>query len=564
MPLDWRSVCTTCSAAVRRELYVRRPFRYGAGRQWRGNNAMGFLPHFLKQAINASMGFLSSPRRLCALAVTGILASAIPTSDAIAAAADHLPPAQQVLRFIADTIDWYRHLPTAQQIGTEPADLLFLEDNRSITKDVVRLSFEFGKGVAAIDPPDAASALDPSAAKSELQDLVAAKAKVDANAQQAVNQLNSLTETTLSPRDGDGERLGARMAEIRKRVHLLSEMSANYQTLLGFIRNATVDPDRAADLAAVVENLERTVPDVSAAPPPPISTITADPSRLSSGIVGMLSRVSAIARKKRLIDGAIARTGELSKSLQRIRAPIRESFRKELPTFSPDATAVDVLEQQESHLTDLITEAKTVSPALGGLIKQQMLLNLYLTHLAGWRSEVQNESRRAWKGLLVRLGILVAAIVFLLGIRMLVRRLIYRQVRHLDTRQMLLIGERVLLWLIIVALVLFSFALDLSSLATFLGLLSAGVAVSFHDVFLAIGGYLLMVQKFHLRVGDRVQISGVAGEVSNLGLMQFELSEIDPATEQRTGRVVYFSNSYVFVSPATPLFRKVTATATSL
>jgi len=46
--------------------------------------------------------------------------------------------------------------------------------------------------------------------------------------------------------------------------------------------------------------------------------------------------------------------------------------------------------------------------------------------------------------------------------------------------------------------------------------------------------------------------------------MQFELSEIDPATEQRTGRVVYFSNSYVFVSPATPLFRKVTAPATSL
>jgi len=522
---------------------------------------MGFLPQFFHLAINEFMGFLSSPRRICALAVAGILASALPTNGVMAAAADHLPAAQQVLRFIADTIDWYRHLPTAQQIGTEPADLLFLEDNRSITKDVVRLSFEFGKGVAAIDPPDAASTLDASAAKNELQDLVAAKAKVDANAQQAVNQLNSLTEATLRPRDGDGEKLDARIAEIRRRIHLLSVMSANYQTLLGLIRNATADPDRTADLAAVVENLQGTVPDVSAPAAAPISNITADPPRLSSGILGMLSRVSAIARKKRLIDETIARTAELSKSLQRIRDPIRESFRKELPTFSPDATAVAVLEQQETQLTDLIAEAKTVSPALGGLIKQQMLLNLYLTHLAGWRSEVQNESRGAWKGLLVRLGILVAAVAFLLGIRMLVRRLIYRQVRHLDTRQMLLIGERVLLWLIIVAVVLFSFALDLSSLATFLGLLSAGVAVSFHDVFLAIGGYLLMVQKFHLRVGDRVQISGVAGEVSNLGLMQFELSEIDPATEQRTGRVVYFSNSYVFVSPATPLFRKVTAPA---
>jgi len=45
--------------------------------------------------------------------------------------------------------------------------------------------------------------------------------------------------------------------------------------------------------------------------------------------------------------------------------------------------------------------------------------------------------------------------------------------------------------------------------------------------------------------------------VINLSLMQFELDEIDPATDRRTGRVVFFSNSYVFVSPATPLFKQV-------
>jgi hypothetical protein len=44
--------------------------------------------------------------------------------------------------------------------------------------------------------------------------------------------------------------------------------------------------------------------------------------------------------------------------------------------------------------------------------------------------------------------------------------------------------------------------------------------------------------------------------VTSLGLFQLELSEIDAATENRTGRVVFFTNSYVFVSPATPLFRQ--------
>jgi hypothetical protein len=66
---------------------------------------------------------------------------------------------------------------------------------------------------------------------------------------------------------------------------------------------------------------------------------------------------------------------------------------------------------------------------------------------------------------------------------------------------------------------------------------------------------LVIVRRFHVRIGDRVQIAGVSGEVANLGLFQLELSEIDAGTEKRTGHVVFFSNSYVFVSPATSLFR---------
>ena len=101
----------------------------------------------------------------------------------------------------------------------------------------------------------------------------------------------------------------------------------------------------------------------------------------------------------------------------------------------------------------------------------------------------------------------------------------------------------------------------MSSLATFLGLLSAGLAVGLRDVLLAIGGYLVIVRKFRLRVGDRVQISDVTGEVTKLGILQFDLSEIDTATGRRTGRLASFSNSYVFVSPATPLFRQFSAPA---
>ena len=55
------------------------------------------------------------------------------------------------------------------------------------------------------------------------------------------------------------------------------------------------------------------------------------------------------------------------------------------------------------------------------------------------------------------------------------------------------------------------------------------------------------------RTGDRVQISGVTGDVIEIGWLQFQLREIDSATWQTTGKVVTFSNSFVFSAPGTGL-----------
>ena len=53
------------------------------------------------------------------LIVTVLLVSTVFANDLTSAQTAQLPPQQQVLTFIADAIDWYRHLPTAQRIGTE-------------------------------------------------------------------------------------------------------------------------------------------------------------------------------------------------------------------------------------------------------------------------------------------------------------------------------------------------------------------------------------------------------------------------------------------------------------
>src|SRR5215469_3996975 len=87
------------------------------------------------------------------LVVTAVLSSVVIPNSPAAEVISQLPSDQQVLTFIGDTIDWYRQLPTSQRIGSEPADLFFLEDNRPTALEIARLSFRFGKAVAAIQPP---------------------------------------------------------------------------------------------------------------------------------------------------------------------------------------------------------------------------------------------------------------------------------------------------------------------------------------------------------------------------------------------------------------------------
>ncbi len=59
-----------------------------------------------------------------------------------------------------------------------------------------------------------------------------------------------------------------------------------------------------------------------------------------------------------------------------------------------------------------------------------------------------------------------------------------------------------------------------------------------------------------IRIGERVQISGVTGDVINMGMLQFQLREFDVEEDRFTGHVATFSNSLVFVSPAIGLLNR--------
>jgi small-conductance mechanosensitive channel len=91
----------------------------------------------------------------------------------------------------------------------------------------------------------------------------------------------------------------------------------------------------------------------------------------------------------------------------------------------------------------------------------------------------------------------------------------------------------------------------LRSIGTFLGLLSAGLAIALKDVVADLAAWLFIVFRRPFEVGDRVQIGPHAGDVVDLTVFQFTLLEIGNWVEadQSTGRVIHIPNALVFTQP---------------
>ncbi len=88
----------------------------------------------------------------------------------------------------------------------------------------------------------------------------------------------------------------------------------------------------------------------------------------------------------------------------------------------------------------------------------------------------------------------------------------------------------------------------IGSLATFLGLLGAGIAVALKDPLQNLAGWLFILWRRPFAVGDRIQIGGDAGDVIDLRIFQFTLLEIGNwvDADQSTGRLVHVPNGKVF------------------
>lgn len=486
-------------------------------------------------------------------------------ADAPQALRYHLPANGDVVAFLLQSVDWYRHFYTEQNIATDPADLLFAENNRPIAAQIVRFSFDFAKADLALtnslnsEPAVMAQANSPS---SDLARFLALKKQNDDAVQKTNQDIAELKKRITAERGAERKKLEAALATSQSQLALLQVGSTTLDDLIEFARStgAQQAPD---DLASVINDLEQELPELdnSVAPkskPPAQETGSGSAAHIhDSGILGLVSEVQALNRKLRTIDDHARVTDNLASSAQNLRRPIEASI-SHIQSDSLSALNsgdVSLLQQHKSHLDDLRAELQSVVPALVASNKQQALLAVYKVHLSTWRNTVAEQYRNAWKKLVLHVVILVLIVVLLFGISLAVRRVGERHVHDANRRRIIAMVRHATLLFAIVLVLAFGLASDLSSLLTYLGLLTAGLAVALQNVILAWVGYFVLVGEDGIRTGDRVQISGVTGDVIEIGLLQFRIKEFDLQKQKYTGNVATFSNSFVLLSPASGLLK---------
>lgn len=86
------------------------------------------------------------------------------------------------------------------------------------------------------------------------------------------------------------------------------------------------------------------------------------------------------------------------------------------------------------------------------------------------------------------------------------------------------------------------------NLATFLGLVSAGLAIALADVFLNLAGWAYVLLRHPFRVGDRIEIDGNSGDVIDIRVLRFSILEIGNwvHADQSTGRIIHVPNGLLF------------------
>jgi small-conductance mechanosensitive channel len=143
-------------------------------------------------------------------------------------------------------------------------------------------------------------------------------------------------------------------------------------------------------------------------------------------------------------------------------------------------------------------------------------------------------------------SVIIITILWLL--KLVINRLILRKITDMKSRyqwRKIISAAIAVFGIIIVGRLWYE---GVQSIATYLGLLSAGIAIALKDLIANFAGWIFIISRKPFEAGDRIQIGNLAGDVIDQSLFEFSLLEIGNwvDADQSTGRIIHIPNGKIF------------------
>jgi small-conductance mechanosensitive channel len=481
-----------------------------------------------------------------------------------------------ILQHLSEILRFYRSATTKIQKAGEPSDILYAEQSKAQATQIAQFAFQSARNEAALltrvnapanGAPDAqvTTAQPPesqriAAAHARIVTQIAALQAVDAANDAAIAQSNAKTRPALLQKQ---EQIDGEFKLLQATLDALNRIARFTETQGGRI-----------GVSGEIERLASSAPELNSGTG---KSITAPPlenvgDSQHAGLVTQASVLFDLLSARRSIDQQIVETDRLRKQAENLRDPFTQvlgSLIKQGQILSqqtvnlqatPSTDTQDILVTRK-QFDQLTSTFHVLADAMLPLAQEVTVVEEERGTLTSWRNAVQSEYIAILRSVLIRVALIAAALLVLAVVGKIWSRATVRYVSDLRRRRQLLLVRRIVVGFLGGLVLLFGFVTQFSSLATFAGFLTAGIAVGLQTILLSVAAYFFIVGRYGVRVGDRITVAGVTGTVIEVGIARFYMMElVGSGTElHSTGRVAVFANSVLFQT-GTPLYKQLPGT----
>ena len=292
--------------------------------------------------------------------------------------------------------------------------------------------------------------------------------------------------------------------------------------------------------------------------PPPVAAVAAEQHGSWSRLIAWFHS----RRKQQEVDDAqtiaeqksatlAARRVALAASLESAKGSISElaQHTKSAKEQAAAAAPAPLVQHNHENATALLTQTKQVAAdqKVLTLLDRRIADQRQLAGIYGqWSAAIGAQSRLLAHALLLNALIVIVVLIVLLLIDRWLERML--ETPKLDRRQVETLRSitRVTLRVIAAIVILLILIGIPTQFGTMIGIVGAGLTVALKDFIVAFFGWLVLMGRNGIRLGDWVEINGVSGEVTELGMFHTVLMETGNWSDagHPTGRRVTFTNSF--------------------